>query len=73
MEEIQQTRIRCARKDSSVYPARLKELPGMPKQLYYIGSFPDDAKPTAAIVGASPFSASAGHACRHQCRCSVPH
>ena len=52
MEEIQQTRIRCARKDSSVYPARLKELPGMPKQLYYIGSFPDDAKPTAAIVGA---------------------
>ena len=42
MEEIQQTRIRCARKDSSVYPARLKELPGMPKQLYYIGSFPDD-------------------------------
>ena len=36
MEEIQQTRIRCARKDSSVYPARLKELPGMPKQLYYI-------------------------------------
>ena len=44
MEEIQQTRIRCARKDSSVYPARLKELPGMPKQLYYIGSFPDDAK-----------------------------
>ena len=50
MEEIQQTRIRCARKDSSVYPARLKELPGMPKQLYYIGSFPDDAKPTAAIV-----------------------
>ena len=26
MEEIQQTRIRCARKDSSVYPARLKEL-----------------------------------------------
>ena len=52
MEEIQQTRIRCARKDSSVYPARLRELPGMPKQLYYIGSFPDDAKPTAAIVGA---------------------
>ena len=52
MEEIQQTRIRCARKDSSVYPVRLKELPGMPKQLYYIGSFPDDAKPTAAIVGA---------------------
>lgn len=52
MEEIQQTRIRCARKDSSVYPARLKELSGMPKQLYYIGSFPDDAKPTAAIVGA---------------------
>ena len=27
-------------------------MPGMPKQLYYIGSFPDDAKPTAAIVGA---------------------
>ena len=52
MEEIQQTIIRCARKDSSVYPARLKELSGMPKQLYYIGSFPDDAKPTAAIVGA---------------------
>ena len=52
MEEIQQTRIRCARKDSSVYPARLKELPGMPKQLYYIGRFPDDDKPTAAIVGA---------------------
>ena len=52
MEEIQQRRILCARKDSSVYPARLKELPGMPKQLYYIGSFPDDAKPTAAIVGA---------------------
>ena len=52
MEEIQQTRIRCARKDSSVYPASLQELPGMPKQLYYIGSFPDDAKPTAAIVGA---------------------
>ncbi len=50
MEEIQQTRIRCARKDSSVYPARLKELPGMPKQLYYIGRFPDDDKPTAAIV-----------------------
>ena len=39
-------------KDSSVYPARLKELPGMPKQLYYIGSFPEDDKPTAAIVGA---------------------
>ena len=52
MEEIQQTRIRCARKDSSVYPARLQELPGMPKQLYYIGRFPDDDKPTAAIVGA---------------------
>ena len=42
MEEIQQTRIRCARKDSSVYPARLQEFPGMP----------DDDKPTAAIVGA---------------------
>ncbi len=24
----------------------------MPKQLYYIGRFPEDNKPTAAIVGA---------------------
>ncbi len=39
MEEIQQTGIWCARKDSSVYPARLQELPGMPKQLYYIEDF----------------------------------
>ena len=52
MEEIQRTRIQCASKDSSLYPARLQELSGMPKQLYYIGRFPDDDKPTAAIVGA---------------------
>lgn len=44
-------------KNSSIYPARLRELSGMPKQLYYIGRFPEDNKPTAAIVGARLCSA----------------
>ena len=45
------------KKNSSIYPARLRELSGMPKQLYYIGRFPEDNKPTAAIVGARLCSA----------------
>lgn len=51
MEEIQKTEIHYVEKNSSIYPARLRELSGMPKQLYYIGRFPEDNKPTAAIVG----------------------
>ena len=57
MEEIQKTEIHYVEKNSSIYPARLRELSGMPKQLYYIGRFPEDNKPTAAIVGARLCSA----------------
>ena len=57
MEEIQKTEIHYVEKNSSIYPARLRELYGMPKQLYYIGRFPEDNKPTAAIVGARLCSA----------------
>ena len=49
MEEIQKTEIHYVEKNSSIYPARLRELSGMPKQLYYIGRFPEDNKPTAAV------------------------
>ena len=57
MEEIQKTEIHYVEKNSSIYPARLRELSGMPKQLYYIGRFPEDTKPTAAIGGARLCSA----------------
>ena len=52
MEETQKKEIRCAEKNSSIYPERLREISGMPEKLYYIGRFPDDNEPTAAIVGA---------------------
>ena len=52
MEETQKKEIRCAEKNSSIYPERLRKIPGMPERMYYIGRFPDDSKPTAAIVGA---------------------
>ena len=57
MEEIQETESHYVEKNSSMDPARLRELSGMPKQLYYIGRFPEDNKPTAAIVGARLCSA----------------
>ena len=34
------------------YPARLRELSGRPKELYYIGKLPDDDRPSVAIIGA---------------------
>ena len=55
--KYRKTEIHYVEKNSSIYPARLRELSGMPKQLYYIGRFPEDNKPTAAIVGARLCSA----------------
>ena len=46
MEEIQKTEIHYVEKNSSIYPARLRELSGMPKQLYYIGRFPEEISGT---------------------------
>lgn len=51
MEEIQK-KIRCAEKNSRIYPAKLREISGMPERLYYIGRFPENDRPSAAIVGA---------------------
>ena len=39
-------------KGSAEYPERMKELPNMPKTLYYLGRLPEDKKPSIAIVGA---------------------
>ena len=43
--------VKTVRMNGSGYPERLKELPFMPKVLYYRGELPDDG-PAAAIVGA---------------------
>ena len=50
MEEIQK-KIRCAEKNSRIYPAKLREISGMPERLYYIGRFPENDRPSAAIAG----------------------
>ena len=57
MEEKQKTAIKYVTKNSNEYPERLRSLAGMPEKLYYIGRFPEDDKPTAAIVGARMCSA----------------
>ena len=57
MEEKQKTAIKHVTKNSNEYPERLRSLAGMPEELYYIGRFPEDDKPTAAIVGARMCSA----------------
>ena len=51
MEEIQK-KIRCAEKNSRIYPAKLREISCMPERLYYIGRVPENDRPSAAIVGA---------------------
>lgn len=50
-------KIQCIDKNSSSYPKRLKELSGMPEKIYVKGRIPDDAVPSAAIVGARMCSA----------------
>ena len=50
-------KIQCIDKNSSSYPQRLKELSGMPEKIYVKGRLPDDAKPSAAVVGARMCSA----------------
>lgn len=49
--------ILCIKKTDEKYPARLQELPNMPRELFVKGNLPDDAKPTVAIVGARMCSA----------------
>lgn len=44
--------IRCIKRESQVYPDRLKNLKNMPGQLYVRGRIPEDHRPSAAIVGA---------------------
>lgn len=39
-------------RDHSLYPERMKALPGMPQKLYVLGSLPRDDIPTVGIVGA---------------------
>ncbi len=46
------TTIQITRKTDPSYPKRLAILPDAPDTLYYIGSLPDDMKPTVGIVGA---------------------
>lgn len=49
--------IHCVKKDDPLYPSRMKKLPNMPAQLYYIGNLPDDKAPSMAVVGARSCSA----------------
>jgi len=46
------TEIKCVKKGEPGYPEKMKNLPNMPKQLYYIGKLPDDSLPSLAVVGA---------------------
>ena len=43
---------RIIKENDDEYPEKLREYPGMPKELFVKGTLPDPAKPTAAIVGA---------------------
>lgn len=52
MEEIPKEGIQCITRESSGYPARLKQLAGMPRRLYVKGRIPRDDRPSAAIIGA---------------------
>lgn len=53
MEEgKRKSRIRVISKEDGAYPARMRDLPGMPERLYVIGELPDDEKPSVGIVGA---------------------
>ena len=49
--------IHCVKKNDPLYPGRMKKLPNMPAQLYYIGNLPDDKLPSMAVVGARSCSA----------------
>ncbi len=49
--------IHCVKKGDPLYPTRMKNLPNMPAQLYYIGNLPDDKAPSMAVVGARACSA----------------
>ena len=57
MEEKPKISIKSTRKSCDGYPERLRPLNNMPDTLYYIGRFPEDDRPTAAIVGARMCSA----------------
>lgn len=52
MEGTLKTRIHCVGKADSAYPEKMKNLPGMPDKLYYLGNLPDFNRPSAAVVGA---------------------
>ena len=49
--------VRIIRKGTAEWPARLKDLAGMPEELYVIGELPRDDVPSAAIVGSRLCSA----------------
>ena len=52
MEETSLQKIRQIRKDEPEYPEKLRNYPRMPKELYVLGTLPEQQKPSIAIVGA---------------------
>lgn len=52
MEETRINCIQCITEEEKGYPRRLKQLPRMPKELYFLGKLPKDQIPTVGIVGA---------------------
>ena len=57
MERTHETQIRKIDRDNPEYPSRLRELPGMPGELYCLGALPKDDQPSVAVVGARKCSA----------------
>ena len=57
MEGTQKVNIQKIPSRDEKYPERLKVCGNMPEQLYLKGVFPENQKPTAAIVGARASSA----------------
>lgn len=52
MEETSLQKIRQIREDEPEYPEKLRNYPRMPKELYVLGTLPEQQKPSIAIVGA---------------------
>lgn len=52
MEETSLQKIRQIREDEPEYPEKLHNYPRMPKELYVLGTLPEQQKPSIAIVGA---------------------
>lgn len=44
--------IRVVRREDGAYPARLKEIPGPPGELYVMGSLPGEDRAAVAVIGA---------------------